>query len=44
MGRRSNTRTTTNRRVVNNNRVVTAPRTRTVIKNKPRVIQKLSSN
>ena len=37
-GRRSNTRTTANRRVVNNNRVVTAPRTRTVIKNKPRVI------
>ncbi len=38
-GRRSSTRTTTNRRVVNNNRVVTAPRTRTVIKNKPRVIK-----
>jgi len=37
-GRRSNTRTTANRRVVNNNRVITAPRTRTVIKNKPRVI------
>jgi len=37
-GRRSNTRTTANRRVVNNNRVITAPRTRTVIKIKPRVI------
>ena len=38
-GRRSNTRITPNRRVVNSNRVVTTPRTRTVIKNKPRVIK-----
>ena len=44
-GRRSNTRTTANRRVVNNNRVVTNTRPRTirnsetrVIKNKPRVV------
>jgi len=36
-GRRGNTRTI-NRRTVNNNRVVTTPRTRTTIKNKPRVI------
>ena len=36
-GRRSSTRINTNRRVVNSNRVVTTPRTRTVIKNKPRV-------
>jgi hypothetical protein len=35
-GRRGNTRTI-NRRTVNNNRVVTTPRTRTIIKNKPRV-------
>ena len=38
-GRRSNTRIITNRRVINNRRVVTTPRTRTVIKNKPRVIK-----
>ena len=37
-GRRGNTRTI-NRRTVNNNRVVTTPRTRTTIKNKPRVIK-----
>jgi hypothetical protein len=37
--RRSSTHTTTNRRVINNNRVVTAPRTRTIIKNKPRIIK-----
>ena len=37
-GRRGNTRTI-NRRTVNNNRVVTTPRTRTIIKNKPRVIK-----
>ena len=38
IGRRGNTRTI-NRRTVNNNRVVTTPRTRTIIKNKPRVIK-----